>query len=163
MRQRIKPHPAVALILQHLRSEARTFDVVAAVGEKRDFTWRQREMERWQNVHFTFNQSRCKLGRCGLVCGELVLTFLSVFTHVKPARFMASSHWQSSVRECWLGRIWSSKTWSQQQYIKTTAVMSLFGSVGLECYTKNLYTGWALVCVMNLYLMEQSSVLLNIN
>lgn len=37
MRLRIKPHPAVALILQHLRFEAHSFDVVGSAGEKE--TW----------------------------------------------------------------------------------------------------------------------------
>lgn len=43
MELRIKPHPAVALILQHLRFEARGFDVVASVGERKRL---DRERER---------------------------------------------------------------------------------------------------------------------
>lgn len=41
-----KTHPAVALILQHLRSEAHTFDVVGPEGTERDFMRRERAMER---------------------------------------------------------------------------------------------------------------------
>ena len=31
----MKPHPAVALILRHLRYEARSFDVVGSAGKKK--------------------------------------------------------------------------------------------------------------------------------
>lgn len=56
-----KTHPAVALILQHLRSEARTFDVVGPAGQNEILVRRQRAMERWQNIRFTIHQSKCKL------------------------------------------------------------------------------------------------------
>lgn len=45
---RIKPHRAVALILQHLRFEVDAFDVAGSAGRKRDLTGGegQREGER---------------------------------------------------------------------------------------------------------------------
>lgn len=45
MRLRMKPRPAVALILQHLRCEARSFDAVGSAEEKRDLIGRQRKRE----------------------------------------------------------------------------------------------------------------------
>lgn len=42
----MKPCPAVALILQHLRCEAHSFDAVGSAGEKRDLIGRQRKRER---------------------------------------------------------------------------------------------------------------------
>ena len=46
MRLRMKPRPAVALILQHLRCEAHSFDAVGSAREKRDLIGRQRKRER---------------------------------------------------------------------------------------------------------------------
>ena len=42
----MKPRPAVALILQHLRCEAHSFDAVGSAREKRDLIGRQRKRER---------------------------------------------------------------------------------------------------------------------
>lgn len=53
MRLRIKPHPAVALILQHLRFEAHAFDVVGSAGEKRDLIGGQRERGRERDGEIT--------------------------------------------------------------------------------------------------------------
>lgn len=52
MKLRIKPHPAVALILQHLRFEARSFDVAGSAGERKRL---DRKREKWVNNGLSFN------------------------------------------------------------------------------------------------------------
>lgn len=93
MRQRIKPHPAVALILQHLRSEARTFDAVGAVGEKkRCYMETEGDGEMTEGSFHIQPKVDASYGGADWLRGELVRTFLSVFNHIQPARFMAPSH-----------------------------------------------------------------------
>lgn len=58
MAENENPHPAVALILQHLRFEAHPFDVAASAGERDDG---DRKNESDGGVDCQFNTLSCKL------------------------------------------------------------------------------------------------------
>lgn len=76
-----KTHPAVALILQHLRSEARTFDVVGPAGQKEILCG---DRERWKDDRTSISHST----KVNASYSGADQTILSPCNHVKTSTIL---------------------------------------------------------------------------